>query len=68
LPPAADRREGDSAVPADEATPAPEPVRGKDRMERFSGDVDGFAATRLVPDLAVHPPGTPPELVLHAWR
>jgi len=55
-------------VPADEATPAPEPVRGKDRMERFSGDVDGFAATRLVPDLAVHPPGTPPELVLHAWR
>jgi uncharacterized membrane protein len=37
-------------------------------MERFSDGVYGFAATLLVLDLAVHPPGTPLERVLHAWR
>jgi hypothetical protein len=37
-------------------------------MERFSGRVYVFAGTPLVLDLAVHPPGTPLERVLHAWR
>jgi hypothetical protein len=37
-------------------------------MERFSDGVYVFAATLLVLDLAVHPPGTPLERVLHAWR
>jgi hypothetical protein len=29
---------------------------------------NGFAATLLVLDLAAHPPGTPLERVLNAWR
>jgi hypothetical protein len=37
-------------------------------MERFSDGVYVFAARLLVLDLAAHPPGTPPERVLHAWR
>ena len=36
-------------------------------MEGFSDGVYGFAATLLVLDLAVHPPGTPLQQVLHAW-
>jgi len=54
-------------VPADEDTPRRRRVLGKDRMEGFSDGVYGFAATLLVLDLAVHPPGTPLQQVLHAW-
>jgi TMEM175 potassium channel family protein len=54
-------------VPADEDTPRRRRVLGKDRMEGFSDGVFGFAATLLVLDLAVHPPGTPLQQVLHAW-
>ena len=36
-------------------------------MEGFSDGVFGFAATLLVLDLAVHPPGTPAQQVLRAW-
>ena len=54
-------------MPADEDTPRRRRVLGKDRMEGFSDGVYGFAATLLVLDLAVHPPGTPLQRVLHAW-
>jgi uncharacterized membrane protein len=54
-------------VPADEHTPRRHRVLSKDRMEGFSDGVFGFAATLLVLDLAVHPPGTPLTQVLHAW-
>jgi uncharacterized membrane protein len=36
-------------------------------MEAFSDSVFAFAATLLVVDIAVHPPGTPLQQVLHAW-
>ncbi len=36
-------------------------------MESFSDGVFGFAATLLVLDIALHPPGTPLQQVLHAW-
>jgi TMEM175 potassium channel family protein len=54
-------------VPADEDTPRRRRVLGKDRMEGFSDGVYGFAATLLVLDLALRPPGTPLQRVLHAW-
>jgi uncharacterized membrane protein len=54
-------------VPADEDTPRGRRVLGKDRMEGFSDGVFGFAATLLVLDLAVRPPGTPLQQLLHAW-
>jgi uncharacterized membrane protein len=36
-------------------------------MEAFSDGVFGFAATLLVLDLAIHPPGTPLQQVLRVW-
>jgi len=54
-------------VPADQDTPRRRRVLSKDRMEGFSDGVYAFAATLLVLDLAVHPPGTPLQRVLHAW-
>jgi uncharacterized membrane protein len=36
-------------------------------MEGFSDGVFGFAMTLLVADLALHPPGTPLQQVIHAW-
>jgi uncharacterized membrane protein len=36
-------------------------------MEAFSDGVFGFAATLLVVDIALRPPGTALEQVLHAW-
>ena len=54
-------------MPADPDTPRGHRVLSKDRMEGFSDGVFGFAATLLVLDLAVHPPGTPLQQVLHAW-
>jgi uncharacterized membrane protein len=54
-------------VPAGEDPPRGRRVLSKDRMEGFSDGVFGFAITLLVLDLALHPPGTPLERVLHAW-
>ena len=54
-------------MPADEDPPRGRRVLGKERMEGFSDGVYGFAATLLVLDLAVHPPGTPLHQVLQAW-
>jgi TMEM175 potassium channel family protein len=54
-------------VPADADRPPGRRVLGKDRMEGFSDGVFGFAATLLVLDIAIHPPGTPLQQVLHAW-
>ncbi|MGP7998925.1 MAG: TMEM175 family protein [Streptosporangiaceae bacterium] len=36
-------------------------------MEGFSDGIFGFAITLLVLDIALHPPGTPLQQVLHAW-
>ena len=36
-------------------------------MEAFSDGVFSIAATLLVLDIALRPPGTPLEQVLHAW-
>src|SRR5215471_11643452 len=55
------------AVPADLDTPRGPRVLSKNRMEGFSDGVFGFAMTLLVVDLALHPPGTPLQQVLHAW-
>ena len=54
-------------MPADEDTPRGRRSLDKGRMEAFSDGVFGFAATLLVADLALHPPGTPLQQVLHAW-
>lgn len=48
-------------------TPPTPRLLGKSRMEAFSDGVFSIAATLLVIDIAVHPPGTPLEQVLHAW-
>ncbi len=39
----------------------------KTRMEAFSDGVFSIAITLLILDVAVHPPGTPLEQLLHAW-
>lgn len=39
----------------------------KTRLEAYSDGVFAIAATLLILDVAVHPPGTPWEQVLHAW-
>ena len=52
---------------AEPDTPHGHRVLGKNRMEGFSDGVFGFAITLLVLDLALHPPGTPLQQVLHAW-
>ena len=54
-------------MPTDEDTPRRRRALSKDRMESFSDGVFGFAATLLVVDLALHPPGTALQQVLHAW-
>ena len=54
-------------MPADGDTPHRRRALGKGRMEGFSDGVFGFAITLLVLDIAVHPPGTPLQQVLHAW-
>ena len=53
-------------MPADPDTPRRR-VLSKDRMEGFSDGVFGFAITLLVLDIALRPPGTPLQQVLHAW-
>ena len=54
-------------MPANEDTPRPRRMLSKGRMEGFSDGVLGFAITLLVLDLALRPPGTPLQQVLHAW-
>jgi uncharacterized membrane protein len=54
-------------VPAHPETPHGSRILSKDRMEGFSDGVFGFAITLLVLDIAVHPPGTPLQQLLHAW-
>ena len=54
-------------MPSDPDTPRGPRALSKNRMEGFSDGVFGFAATLLVVDLALHPPGTPLQQVLHAW-
>jgi uncharacterized membrane protein len=54
-------------VSADPDTPRGPRVLSKNRMEGFSDGVFGFAMTLLVADLALHPPGTALQQVLHAW-
>ena len=54
-------------MPDDEDTPRGRRFLGTDRLTAFSDGVFSIAATLLVLDLAVHPPGTPLEQVLHAW-
>ncbi|MGE5292948.1 MAG: TMEM175 family protein [Micromonosporaceae bacterium] len=54
-------------MPADGDTGRPRRVLSKGRMEAFSDGVFAIAITLLVLDIAVHPPGTPLEQVLHAW-
>jgi uncharacterized membrane protein len=39
----------------------------KGRVEAFSDSIYAFAATLLVIDLAIHPPGSPLDQVLNAW-
>ena len=40
---------------------------GTDRLAAFSDGIFSIAATLLVLDIAVHPPGTPLDQVLRAW-
>ncbi len=54
-------------MPADGDTPRGRRALSKGRMEGFSDGVFGFAITLLVLDIALHPPGTPLQQVLHAW-
>ena len=54
-------------MPADPDTPRGRRVLSKDRMEGFSDGVFGFAITLLVLDIAVKPPGTALQRLLHAW-
>ena len=54
-------------MPDDGDAPRRHRVLGKGRMEGFSDGVFGFAITLLVLDVALHPPGTPLQQVLHAW-
>jgi uncharacterized membrane protein len=56
-----------AAVPADGHTPPGRQSLGTDRLAAFSDGVLAIAATLLVLDIAVHPPGSLLQQVLHAW-
>jgi uncharacterized membrane protein len=57
----------DCRVSSGRDVPPARRLLGTSRMEALSDGVFGFAATLLVLDLAIHPPGTALEQVLHAW-
>ncbi len=52
---------------SDGDTPRARRAIDKGRLESFSDGVFGFAATLLVADLAIHPPGSALAQVLRAW-
>ena len=52
---------------SEEDTPRARRAIDKGRLESFSDGVFGFAATLLVADLAIHPPGNALAQVLRAW-
>ena len=54
-------------MPADGDSPRGRRLLDKGRMEGFSDGVFGLAATLLVVDLALRPPGTALQQVFHAW-
>jgi uncharacterized membrane protein len=54
-------------MPTDGEAPRGRRSLDKGRMESFSDGVFGFAITLLVLDIALHPPGTPLQQLLHAW-
>ena len=54
-------------MPDDGDTPRGRRFLGTDRLAAYSDGVFSIAATLLVLDIAVHPPGTPLQQVLHAW-
>jgi uncharacterized membrane protein len=60
-------REGASVVTSEGDTPPSPRTLDKGRLESFSDGVFGFAATLLVADLALRPPGGALEQVLRAW-
>ena len=54
-------------MPDDADMPRGRRSLGTDRLSAFSDGIFSIAATLLVLDIAVHPPGTPLQQVLHAW-
>jgi len=54
-------------VPDDGDAPRRRRFLGTDRLAAFSDGIFSIAATLLVLDIAVHPPGTPLDQVLQAW-
>jgi uncharacterized membrane protein len=54
-------------VPDDADTPRGRRYLGTDRLAAYSDGVFAIAATLLVLDIAVRPPGTPLQQVLRAW-
>jgi TMEM175 potassium channel family protein len=54
-------------VPANPDTPRGQRSLDKGRMENLSDGAFSFAATLLVVNIALRPPGTPLQQVLHAW-
>ena len=54
-------------MPTNGQSPGGRRFLGTGRMAAFSDGIFSIAATLLVLDIAVHPPGTPLEQVIHAW-
>lgn len=54
-------------MPDNGDTPRGRRFLGTDRLAAYSDGVFSIAATLLVLDIAVHPPGTSLQQVLHAW-
>ena len=54
-------------MPDDADAPPRRRFLGTDRLAAFSDGIFSIAATLLVLDIAVHPPGTPLDQVLQAW-